>query len=348
VSGPAQLDGIIVRATTGLYQVQTDEGRLACRLRGNLKKDLEFTTSGSRAKKVVQAKKKSTTDPLAIGDRVTVELLRGEAALALTGREEGTECDGEGIIIEARPRRNEVARQRRVIGAAIGEGRHVLVANIEQLVIVFAVAEPNPSPWKLDRFLVVAEAAGMDAIIVANKIDLVEVVEVDQAFDPFERLGYRVLRTSAESGIGVEALRAALRGRISSFCGPSGVGKSSLLNALYPGLSRHVSEIGEVTWKGRHGTTSAELIPIDANAHWRETGWVADTPGLRKVELWQTPPALIADCFIEFRPFLSECRFHDCTHLHEPGCAVKAAVMRGEVDQRRYEGFSILCGEAQA
>lgn len=339
------IDGIVVHASKGLYLVQTDHGRMTCRLRGNLKKQFEFSTSDSRARKVVQARKKTTTDPLAVGDRVEVEPHRG--AEPGTGRDEGGGDAHEGVIVTLQPRRNEVARERRVIGAEIGVGRHVLVANLEQLIIVFAVAEPRLDAWKLDRLLVVAEASGLEPVIVANKVDLSDPDSVEADVANFERIGYRVLRTSAKTGDGLEDLRGLLWGRISSLCGPSGVGKSSLLNAMYPGLDRHVAEFGQVTWKGRHGTTAAELIALDPAADWRETGWVADTPGLRQVELWQIPAAVIADCFPEFRPHLANCKFNDCQHRGEPGCAVHAAVDAGLVDARRYRSYVILAEESR-
>ena len=328
-------EGIILKANKGLYHVHTSRGVIVCRLRGNLKKQFEFSTSRSRARKVTETRKMSTTDPVAVGDRVRIDI---------DGSRAGPLGD-EGVIDEVLPRSNEVARTRRVIGAAYGEGRHVLVANVEQLIVVFAAAEPRPDLWKLDRFLAIAESIGLAVVIVANKTDLVNAATLEAEFSLFRRIGYRVLPTSAATGAGVDELRALLLGKISTFAGPSGVGKSSLLNALNPELLRHVSEIGELTFKGRHGTTSAELVPLDPGAAYESTGWVADTPGLRQVELWKVPSEVLPSCFVEFEPFLGSCRFQDCRHLHEPHCAVKAAVERGDIDARRYRSYVQLSGQ---
>lgn len=329
------IEGIIIKANTGLYHVHTNEGVVVCRLRGNLKKQFEFTTSHSRARKVIDARKKSTTDPVAVGDRVHIDI---------DGSRSGPLGD-EGVIDKVLPRRSEVARTRRVIGSALGEGRHVLVANVEQLVVVFAAAEPRPDLWKLDSFLAIAESSGLDAVVVANKVDLVDADTLEEEFGLYRRIGYRLLPTSAATGTGLEELRELLVGKVSSFCGPSGVGKSSLLNALNPDLARHVSEIGGVTYKGRHGTTSVELVPLDPGASYACTGWVADTPGLRQVELWKVPHEEIANCFVEFRPYLGQCKFHDCAHRREPNCAITTAVGRGEIHERRYRSFVSLSGE---
>lgn len=322
------IEGVVIRHSRGLYEVQTDSGVVPCRLRGNLKKEFVRHESAN-IRRIREAKRKRVSDPVVVGDRVRFERV----------------TDAEGVIVEVFPRRSQFSR-------SIAEGReeHVIMANLDQMVIVFAAAEPRPDLWRLDRFLAVAEASELEALIVLNKMDLIddpsrdpscerERAETLQAFQLFERLGYRVLYTSTADGRGLDELRAVLIGKISVFCGPSGVGKSSLLNALQPGLDLAVSEVGEVTHLGRHTTVTAELIPLDFG------GWVADTPGIRQLGLWNIAPEDLERCFREFVPLLGQCRFNDCTHLREPGCAIRSAVERGEIDERRYRSYAQLRGE---
>lgn len=319
------IEGVVIRHSKGLYDVQTDGRVVPCRLRGNLKKELERHESAN-IRRIRQAKRKRVTDPVVVGDRVRFERVTEE----------------EGVIVEVFPRRSQFSRP-----VAEGREEHVIMANLDQMVIVFAAAEPRPDLWRLDRFLAVAEASKLHALIVLNKMDLLDASSRDpsrereraetlQSFQVFERIGYRVLYTSVADRRGLDELRAALTGKISVFCGPSGVGKSSLLNALQPGLDLAVSEVGEVTHLGRHTTVTAELIPLDFG------GWVADTPGIRQLGLWHIAPEDLAFCFREFVPFLTQCRFNDCTHLREPGCALRAAVERGEIDERRYRSYAQL------
>jgi ribosome biogenesis GTPase len=319
------IEGVVIRHSKGLYDVQTDGSVMPCRLRGNLKKEFERHESAN-IRRIRTAKRKRVTDPIVVGDRVRFERVTEE----------------EGVIVEVFPRRSQFSRP-------VTEGReeHVIMANLDQMVIVFAAAEPRPDLWRLDRFLAVAESSELQALIVLNKMDLMddpsrdpsrerERAETLRSFQLFERIGYRVLPTSIADGRGLDDLRAALVGKISVFCGPSGVGKSSLLNALQPGLDLAVSEVGEVTHLGRHTTVTAELIPLDFG------GWVADTPGIRQLGLWNVAPEDLEYCFREFAPFLTQCRFNDCTHLREPGCALRSAVERGEIDERRYRSYAQL------
>jgi ribosome biogenesis GTPase / thiamine phosphate phosphatase len=307
-------EGVVVRAGRGLYTVHTDTGRiLPCRLRGNLKKNLTYPESGNRRQRVEKVKKRQETDPVAVGDRVTISI-----------EESGTA----GVIEDIHERRAALTRR-----SGNERERQTLVANLELAVIVFAAAEPRPDLWKLDRFLVLAEDAELDSLILLNKADLATPEEIEEYAAGYRRIGYEVLPVSAHAGIGIEALRERLKGHISAFCGPSGVGKSSLLNAVQPGLELKTSDIGYTTFKGRHTTVATELLPLSFG------GWVADTPGLRQVEFWDLPPEDVAFSFPEMEPLMGQCKFADCRHRQEPGCAIRAAVEAGLIETRRYESY---------
>ncbi len=306
-------EAIVLRAGRGVYTVQTDTGRVvSCLLRGNLKKNLSYPESANRRQRVQRVKKLRETDPLAVGDRVEVT------------EEEG----GRGVIETVHPRRAALARR-----SGNERERQTLVANLELAVIVFAAAEPRPDLWMLDRFLVLAEDAELEILLVLNKADLAPPKEIEEVAALYRRIGYRMLATSVRTGQCVEELRAALQGKISAFCGPSGAGKSSLLNVVQPGLQLKTGDVGTVTWKGRHTTVAAELLPLSFG------GWVADTPGLRQVAFWDLDPEDVAYCFPEMRPLMGHCKFTDCRHRQEPGCAVRAAVEGGQIDPHRYQSY---------
>jgi ribosome biogenesis GTPase len=213
-----------------------------------------------------------------------------------------------------------------------------MVANPDLVVIVFSVDRPPPNPRLIDRFLVVTEYNEVPALMVANKVDLG--AETARAvFGPYERIGYDVLFAGAKLGIGIEDLRERLAGRLSIVTGPSGVGKSTLLNALQPGLQLATGEVSSAEeGKGKHTTTHAELLRLDGPAG----GYVADTPGIRELGLWEIPPSELAWCFPEFRDHLGACAFNDCSHLHEPRCGLRAAVGLGDVSEERYDSYRRL------
>ena len=246
---------------------------------------------------------------------------------------------GDGLVItEIHPRRSKLARRE----PGGGHGERIVAANVDQVIVVFALVKPTPHPRMLDRFLVIAEANDLAARIVVNKVDLATQAEADVLFADHVRAGYPVHFTSTKAGgRGLEALHAALQGRTSVLTGPSGVGKSSLMNALYPGLQLRVGEISESVNKGRHTTVGSWLHPLP------DGGFVADTPGLREIGMWGLDPAQLHDCFPEFRPLSPECRFADCTHTVEPGCAVLAAIAAGEVSAGRHESYVKLRDELQ-
>ena len=251
---------------------------------------------------------------LTVGDRVTITTDGGESGWAIDA---------------IHPRRSQLAR--RSPGGARGE--RIMVANLDQVLVVFAAARPDPHPRMLDRFLVIAEANDLAARIVINKCELSDERRILAMFADQQAAGYPMHLTSVVTGDGLEALRAEVEGRSSALTGPSGVGKSSLMNRLFPGLDLRTAEISESVNKGRHTTVGAVLHPLPGG------GFVADTPGLREVGLWNIAPEDLASCFPEFRPLLSTCRFADCLHTVEPGCAIRDAVRAGGVRAGRYESY---------
>lgn len=239
------------------------------------------------------------------------------------------EGEDRGMIERIEPRHGVLSRTFR--------GRqHVLVTNVDQLVIVSSVAEPNLKPNLIDRFLVAAEQNGIRPVICLNKVDLVDAADLQPLVGVYGQLGYRVLLISARTGFGMDGLRDVLQGRESVVAGQSGVGKSSLLNVLDPDLQLRVSEVSEDTQKGKHTTTAARLIPLQFG------GYVVDTPGIRQFQLWDVIPPEVAGLFRDVRPYVSLCRFPNCTHTHEAECAVKDAVADGRIDARRYESYCYL------
>ena len=290
------LDGLVIRAQSGFLTVATDTGEYTCRLRGRLKQG------------------EQEGDIVAVGDRVTIT----------------PDEDGSGVIENIHARTAEFSRMRSGIKR---EFRQILLANPDQIVAVFACAQPEPSLRMLDRFLVIAEKQAVDAVVVANKVDLVTPERAQAIFEIYTQLGYPVVYTSAHTGQGVAQLREHLKGKLSALTGPSGVGKSSLLNAIQPDLGLHVRSVSESTSKGRHTTRVRELFPLDLG------GYVADTPGIRSLALWDTEPEELDAYFIEMRELVADCQFSDCTHTHEPGCAVLAAVDAGAVARERYNSY---------
>ena len=315
---PGALTGVVLSGTGGLWQVLGADGATReASMRGRLKKaEGGLRSDGSRRRDTIRAGREAVK--LAVGDHVVLEQdERGDDAWA---------------IAEILPRRSRLAR--RAPGGGYGE--RVVVANLDQVVVVFAAARPEPHPGMVDRFLVIAEGNDLQARLVVNKVELVGEPAARARFADYERAGYAVHYVSAAERIGLEGLRDALAGRTSALTGPSGVGKSSLINALFPGLDLRVGEISESVNKGRHTTVGALLTPLPGGGH------VADTPGLREVGLWNLPAGEVDRLFPELRPHLAGCRFADCTHLHEPDCAVRDAVQRGEVSAERYASYGKL------
>lgn len=257
---------------------------------------------------------KAAGDLAALGDRVCLEV----------------QDDGSGVIHSVEPRLRAIVR---LDPRPRGAYQQILLANPDQAVFVFACAQPDPHLRMLDRFLVVAEKQRVPAVIVANKVDLVSPAKAREIFGLYESLGYPVIYASARTGAGVRILYQQLVDKISAFAGPSGAGKSSLLNAIQPHLGLAVNAIGAMN-KGQHTTVVRELFPLG-----RDRGYVADTPGWKSLALWDTRPEEIDAYFRELAPLVANCRYGDCTHTHEPGCAVLAAVEAGQVSPGRYDSY---------
>ncbi len=232
----------------------------------------------------------------------------------------------EGIIERIEPRRRVISRTSR------GK-QHILVANVDQMLIIASAAEPVLKPNLIDRMLVTAEKHGIRPIVCINKIDLIDPADLQPLVGVYGQMGYEVRLISATADVGINLLRAALRGSASVVVGQSGVGKSSLLNAIDPKLALRVGRVSDDTNKGKHTTTNAELIPLDGG------GYVIDTPGIRQFALWDVIAEEVAGFFRDLHPHESACRFPDCTHTHEEECAVKDAVADGKLDARRYESY---------
>ncbi len=247
-------------------------------------------------------------------------------------RPEGTK---QGIIYSVRPRHGVLSRTSK-------GRRHILVTNVDLVIIVASTADPDLKPHLIDRFLVTAEQARLEPLIVLNKADLVDPAQLQPLLGVYAQMGYRTLLTSAEKGWGIEHLRSLVTGRQSVVAGQSGVGKSSLLNAVQEGLGLRVQPVSADNHKGKHTTTTAELLPLAGG------GYLVDTPGIRQLELWDVAAEEVAGLFRDIRPYVSDCRFPDCTHIHEVDCAVQEAVADGRIDPRRYNSYCHLIEDPTA
>jgi ribosome biogenesis GTPase len=320
--GDGPRTGTVFRKSRGLYDVRSGSETVRCTISNRLRKRLSYPISdpaGGTRRGVRDVREIDTVDPIAVGDEV--EFLSAEP--------------GHGRIREVRERKNRLAR--RVLDPKRrGDQRdleQVIVANVDQIVPVFAAAEPKPKWHLLDRYLVSADAEGYPCLICITKVDLADRGRLAEDVGVYERIGYSVVLTSAKTGEGVDEFREAVTGRISVFVGKSGVGKTSLLNALEPGLDLFVKEVSASTGKGRHATSHLEMFPL------AQGGGVIDTPGMKVFTVIDdgVDPALH---FPEMRPLVGSCRFGaDCSHTHEPGCAIKEAVEAGVIDRRRYESL---------
>lgn len=296
--------GVVFRSTGSHYVVHAADGTLHdCVARGNLR-----------------IKGYSSTNPIAVGDHVVFE----------AGGE-----DGPGSVLEVLDRRNYLVRR----SVNLSHHKSIIAANLDQAVLMVTLARPRTSTGFIDRFLVTAEAYEVPSVILFNKVDDYDADELSQLAELeriYRAIGYRTERTSAITGSGVEEVKDLLDGKISLLSGHSGVGKSTLLNAIEPGLDLRTGEVSETTTKGQHTTTFAEMFALA-----RLPGsFVIDTPGIKGFGLVDMDADTIADQFPEFFRLKGGCRFSSCTHLHEPGCAVMKALEAGEVAPSRYHSYA--------
>ncbi len=332
------IEGLVIKAQSGFFTVHTEEDDFTCRLRGRLKEEWR------------------DTDLVAVGDRVRISPVEDGGMI-------------EGMIEEIEERERALARLAPSAGRGarhwtrrgyLSEREQVIIANPDHVVFVFACAEPEPRLRMLDRLLVGAELQDIPAIVCANKVDLVGREEAHELFDIYDEIGYRLVYTSAKTGEGVDELNELLVGRISALVGPSGTGKTSLLNEMQPGLGLRVREVSRATRKGRHTTVVPQLVPLDGGAPTGseeadvggneatiEQGWVADTPGLKALALFDMDPEEVDAYFPDIAPLVAHCRFSDCSHTVEPGCAVKEALEEGEISEHRYQSYVRLREEHQ-
>lgn len=294
-----QLSGLVLRSQSGFYAVETAQGEFLARLRGRLKQG------------------RPTGDIVAIGDRVVISVEDG----------------AEPMIESVEPRTRALVRRD---PRPNGEYEQVLIANPDQALFIFACADPAPRLRMLDRFLIIAEAQDIPAHIVASKVDLVGIQQAQETFGHYAEIGYPVHYSSVEDGLGIEELRNLLLGKISVLAGPSGTGKSSLMNAVQPGLDLRVGGVQQSSGKGKHTTAERLMYKLDGG------GYVADTPGIKALALWDIQPEELDGYFSEIKPLIHGCHYRGCRHLEEPDCAVKAAVDEGKLHPERYESYRAL------
>jgi ribosome biogenesis GTPase / thiamine phosphate phosphatase len=276
-------------------------------------------TSEGQVRAVLRGKAKRESGKVVVGDRVRLDPDEGGGLYGIVGRE---------------PRATLLERR-----VPEGRGTRPIAANIDQVLVVTATVDPAPIPQLIDRLLVVAEANEIAAGVVVNKVDLEPGTPL---LERCRRSGYPVYPTSVKTGAGLQALHSALAGKVSVVTGPSGAGKSSLLNAVQPGLQLRTGDISAKVRRGRNTTVSAVMLPLEGG------GFLVDTPGFSEVGLWGVDPGELDACFPEFRPWLGQCRYADCRHRAEPGCRIREALGRGEIDPSRYESYVILFDELKS
>ncbi len=293
------MKGRVFKSTGSWYTVKVDDQYFECRLRGKLRLDDE-----------------KVTNPITVGDWVSITM----------------DNEFEGIIYEVLPRQNYIIRK----STRKKKHSHRLAANIDQAVLVVTLVAPRTSLGFIDRFLVACESFRIPAVLAFNKADLLDDAGLkyyeELKFD-YEELGYKSLLMSAETQEGIDALKLSLNGKTSLFSGHSGVGKSTLLNLLSPKITQRTAEISESVGKGIHTTTFAEMFEI-----WENT-YVIDTPGIKELGLWNIADEELSHYFPEMRKYIGECKYYNCTHIHEPGCAFRVAMEEGKIAPFRYENY---------
>ena len=304
-----RLSGLIVKEQSGFYWVEAEDSvTYMCELRGRLKEEAK------------------ASDIAAIGDRAVISLRREAGADVMMG-----------VIEELSPRKSVLSRAVRTTGkrgAGQAEREQVVIANADRALLVFSAAQPAPDLKMLDRLLVAGERSEIaELVIVLNKIDLDYTAALEEGLRGYERIGYPVMRTSALRGDGIDRLRSRLAGGISVFTGPSGVGKTSLLNCMQPGLGRQVKDVGRQSEEGVHTTRDSALVRLDSG------GYIADTPGIRSLIVWDIEPDELDAYFVDIKPYVLDCKFSNCTHIDEPACAVRRAVKQGAISATRYRNY---------
>ena len=334
INDPETLTGVVLNGGHGIYDVHTDNGILRCTLRGKLKKAFAQAQSAKsinkvrprydkmldapRTQRIERREKSAEALPvrLTVGDFVKLRQLDTRT----------------GMIEEILPRQSTLSRKDAASTASRPIEQTMLV-NLDQVVLVFATAQPEPHFGMLDRYLAICESAEIRPLICLNKVDLPHDSCVEEAAALYSGLGYTVIWTSSKTGEGIEDLSSLLKDHTSLFSGPSGVGKSSLVNAIEPGMAIKTGLISDATGKGKHTTTGSQLYPLS------EGGWLADSAGIRALATWNIPPEELAWCFVEFRPYLNECFFSDCLHIDEADCAIHQAVEDEVLNEQRYTSY---------
>lgn len=307
-----KISGRVVKAYGRLYWVQAGGRQLLCALRERVKKQAE-----------------SKISPVVVGDKVTLELLADPDKIDIS------KGDPQAVITKVAPRMSKFSRPKR----GREDLEQIVASNIEQMLIVTSVAMPSFKPHLVDRFLIAATSGGLTPIIIVNKIDLIHDIDLDHFRKTYSRLEIEVILTSVIEKIGLKQFEQALKDRISVIAGQSGVGKSSLLNAIEPKLDIRIGKVSEYSQKGVHTTTAVEMHALSCG------GFVVDTPGLKYLGLWGIEATELQYLFPEIERYADQCRFNDCLHRGEPGCGVLDALAKGLIDDNRYQSYLILLDE---